>query len=690
MPYRLSVLLSSLALAVAFAAIGWNLYMQVEQCFEIEIANNSTRFQNVYAVLNEALAQHAQALAYSIAANTEVQRMFVEAGEAIRIKRERNGNNDNDDSSRARQTFRKQMEGQWNELRTRHEVRHLQFLLPDGTSFLRMDAPTRFGDVSTAVRPMLADIVQDHGPRSGFEIEHTYAGILGMAMASHPMPDGGERPVGIVEVGFGMSELLNRLDKQLDTGIALLLDNKRVSGVMLKDYRPTIETRQNFILAASRPEAGDWLKSGLLSASENLPQNHLFAWKGRHFQLVAFALNDYRSQAAPQARPLGTVLIWRDMTDRIKHLEKDRSAVINNTLPAWVFAQFFLFVLLYLLRREWKRQLKQGTAAFENLLQHNALLLDTAANGICGVDRNGCITFINRAALAMHGFRLEEVMGRKPYELFYHHGPDGYQDSEKNWPFMQTVDDGKPREAEVWLSRRDGSCFLAKVAVTPIFEQEQRNGAVIVFHDITEQRNRQEALLRLATTDSLTGASNRRHFLDQLDAELARQRRHGGQTSILMTDLDFFKHINDEYGHATGDAVLSHFVHIVRQTVRRSDIIGRLGGEEFAILLPGDGTKGARELAERLRRAFESNPVKVDNIDITCTVSIGISDLRADDMTADAPLRRADEALYAAKEAGRNRTVLYDPAWQWTQPRPWDEIAEQAPLRFAPLLQEEE
>ena len=341
--------------------------------------------------------------------------------------------------------------------------------------------------------------------------------------------------------------------------------------------------------------------------------------------------------------------------------EEASATTVSSTLIAWVFAQFFLLVLLYMLRLEWKRQLKQNTATIENLMQHNALLLDTAADGICGIDDNGDITFINRAALAMHGFQLEEVMGKNPRELFYRHDSDGHPDPPKVCLFMQTLEDGKSREAEEWLSRRDGSSFPAKVVVTPIFEQGQRNGVVIVFHDITEQRNRQEALLQLATTDSLTGASNRRHFLDQLDAELARQRRHGGHASILMTDLDFFKHINDKYGHATGDVVLSHFVHIVRQTVRRSDIIGRIGGEEFAILLPGDGTNGARELAERLRHTFESNPARINNMEIACTVSIGISGLLTDDMTADAPLRRADEALYAAKAAGRNRIELYDP-----------------------------
>ncbi|MCL2876716.1 MAG: diguanylate cyclase [Betaproteobacteria bacterium] len=662
MLYKLSVLLSNLVLAAAFAAVGWNLYEQVDKHFEIELDRDSVRLHGVYALQNNALALHAQTLAYSISTNTEIQRLLDEASEAVRIARKHSDSNDSEHATRIRRAFQEQAKRQWDELHAHHEIKHLQFLLPDGTSFLRMNAPTHFGDVSTAVRPMLADIVRDHGSRSGFEIEPAYAGILGVAMVNRTMPDGSERPVGIVEIGFDMSAFLNRLGKQLDTGMALLLDSKRVSDVMREHSRSTIETRQSFILAANRTEAEDWLKAGLLPANENSPQNRLFPWKGHTFHLISFTLTDYRSQFDSQFGPPGTVLIWRDITKQIEQQKEKHTKIIVNVLTAWIIAQIFLIALLYVLRREWQRQLKQKTAIAENLLQHNALLLNAAADGICGVDKNGCITFINRAALNMLGFQLKEVMGKNPHEVFYRHVSDNQPDPEKT--FMQTVEDGKPRESEEWLSRRDNSRFPAKVAITPIFEYGRRNGAVIVFHDITEQRNRQEALLQLATTDSLTGVSNRRHFLQQLDAELARQRRHGEKASILMTDLDFFKHINDEYGHATGDAVLSHFVHIVRQTVRRSDIIGRLGGEEFAILLPGDGTGGACELAERLRRNFESNPTHIGNTAIACTVSIGISDLRPDDMTADVPLHRADEALYAAKAGGRNRTELYNPAWQ--------------------------
>ena len=661
MPYRFVVLLSSIVLAAIFAAIGRYWYWHTNEYFRLSLDADMERFYSVYTVQSEVFSRHSRALAYSIAANDEIQRFIDEGNIAVHAE---GGHDGGQAAARVRRELLDYMRQQWTDLRAQHELQHLHFILADGVSFLRMEIPSIFGDSLLKIRPMLADIARDQHPLSGLEIGHAYAGMVGMAAVVRPMPEDDLRYVGVVEVGFDMSGLLKRLDRQLDIGVALLLDSDRIEGTMWERYQPAMESRQHFILAANRPEAGEWLKAGLLSSGTRTPQSLLMDWQGRHFQLIAFALDDYQGKRdGLQSKPAGTVLLWHDVSSRVGKLQAEHITDIRNTLIAYSVTQLGLLLLLRFSRREWDRRLKQSTATIESLSQRNTLLLDAAADGICGVNREGNITFINRTALTMHGFKLEEVLGKNPHELFHHHGPDGRAYLAENCMFMQTLKDGEAREGEEWLIRRDGSCFPVKITITPIFEQGQKNGAVVVFHDITEQRNRQDALLQLATTDSLTGASNRRHFLDQLDAELARQRRHGGLASLLMTDLDFFKRINDEFGHAAGDAVLGHFVHIVRQTVRRSDVIGRMGGEEFAILLPGDGINGARELAERLRRAFESNPVKIGNVLIPATVSIGISDLRADDMSADAPLHRADEALYSAKEAGRNRTALYDPAW---------------------------
>jgi diguanylate cyclase (GGDEF)-like protein len=184
----------------------------------------------------------------------------------------------------------------------------------------------------------------------------------------------------------------------------------------------------------------------------------------------------------------------------------------------------------------------------------------------------------------------------------------------------------------------------------------------VTFRDITELRRRQDELTHMSVTDSLTGASTRHYFLEQLEIEMVRLRHQDHPAALLMTDLDLFKQINDRYGHAAGDIALKHYVSEIRSALRYTDIIGRFSGEEFAILLPSDGLTGAHELAERLRQAVESHPARIDGTtQIQITVSIGITELYANDMSADAPLRRADEALNAAKQAGRNCIRIHSP-----------------------------
>jgi diguanylate cyclase (GGDEF)-like protein len=180
--------------------------------------------------------------------------------------------------------------------------------------------------------------------------------------------------------------------------------------------------------------------------------------------------------------------------------------------------------------------------------------------------------------------------------------------------------------------------------------------------DITERRRMNDELLVLATTDFLTGLPNRREFMRRLDEEQARlQRDVGGCAALLMLDLDLFKHVNDEYGHATGDAVLRHLAGLMRDSQRKIDMLGRVGGEEFAILLPGADLEAAGAFAERLRQRIADTPLQRDGHALAVTVSVGIAALSAADSNADQALIRADQALYRAKRGGRNRVERMPP-----------------------------
>ncbi len=163
-------------------------------------------------------------------------------------------------------------------------------------------------------------------------------------------------------------------------------------------------------------------------------------------------------------------------------------------------------------------------------------------------------------------------------------------------------------------------------------------------------------LAQLARTDSLTGLPNRRAFLEAAATEMERMQRSGRAFSILMTDIDLFKRINDTHGHDSGDAVLKNVASVLRDSVRSQDTVARWGGEEMIILLPETEWEAARTVAEKCRRALETTPLSVDGNSLHVTLTIGVSQVRPGE-SVQACIRRADEALYAGKQAGRNRVT---------------------------------
>jgi diguanylate cyclase (GGDEF)-like protein/PAS domain S-box-containing protein len=175
-----------------------------------------------------------------------------------------------------------------------------------------------------------------------------------------------------------------------------------------------------------------------------------------------------------------------------------------------------------------------------------------------------------------------------------------------------------------------------------------------VARDVTNRVSREEELFVMSTTDPLTGAHNRRFFMEKLDEEVDRSLRYDTPLTLLAIDIDHFKNVNDTYGHAVGDRVLQRCVDTCKQTLRSSDAFGRLGGEEFMAILPFADLDMGYETAERLRLQL-SRCAEGEEDDIPAfTVSLGVAELRKDD-TAESLQKRADEALYRAKENGRNR-----------------------------------
>jgi diguanylate cyclase (GGDEF)-like protein len=164
-----------------------------------------------------------------------------------------------------------------------------------------------------------------------------------------------------------------------------------------------------------------------------------------------------------------------------------------------------------------------------------------------------------------------------------------------------------------------------------------------------------EEVQHLAITDGLTDTYNRRHFFELAEQEMNRARRYGHAVSAIMLDVDHFKQVNDTYGHAIGDQVLRTVAERCRESIRDIDILGRYGGEEFAIILPATDLSGAHSVAERLRRSIADVPIPTERDDVTITISLGVAS-NAQDVAA--LVNRADAAMYAAKQAGRNCVVI--------------------------------
>ncbi|HXI13175.1 MAG TPA: GGDEF domain-containing protein [Thermoanaerobaculia bacterium] len=183
------------------------------------------------------------------------------------------------------------------------------------------------------------------------------------------------------------------------------------------------------------------------------------------------------------------------------------------------------------------------------------------------------------------------------------------------------------------------------------------------------------ALAESSSRDSLTGLYNRFYLLDKIESELNRATRHGCPTSLLMIDIDHFKQVNDSWGHPMGDHVLQTVGQVLRDSCRVYDIPGRLGGEEFCVLLPETRVDNTSVVAERIRQRLELTSLQVDaNASIRVTASIGVAGMgdQTDESlwSATSLIDRADKALYAAKRGGRNRVELWDPATPSNSSRP--------------------
>lgn len=266
------------------------------------------------------------------------------------------------------------------------------------------------------------------------------------------------------------------------------------------------------------------------------------------------------------------------------------------------------------------------------------------------------VTYINQQAAQLFDLPQAAALSMRAFDFF--------QDRVQFTDLVYYAQRNEPaHNVEIVLRRHDGQPVWANLSLSTVTISDQIV-LVIGINDITERKRLEEELKRRATTDSLSGLANRAHFMDRGEQELQRTRRYGHLLSLMMLDIDFFKQINDSFGHPAGDQVIRSIAEITRTCLRESDLIARMGGEEFAILLPETGLNATLEAAERLRLAIERHVVTTpEGHRIRFTTSIGVAYWTDADANIGDLLKRADKALYNAKHSGRNQVSHDDSDW---------------------------
>lgn len=314
----------------------------------------------------------------------------------------------------------------------------------------------------------------------------------------------------------------------------------------------------------------------------------------------------------------------------------------------------------------------------EERIRYLALVMNKVSSAVISTDVDMHITHWNKAAETLYGWEENEVLGRPLDEVCQTEIQDADREEVRTILLAR-----KKWHGELKQHHRNGRDVWVSASVT-LIEDEHGNysGGVTINHDITERKQAEEELRRTketmeeinktlqrafereqlaSRTDSLTGMFNRRYFFELFDYEFVASRRYQRPLSVVMFDIDLFKRINDTFGHQVGDEVLKHTARVVHAQLRESDILSRYGGDEFVLLLPNSDEQEALTVVRRIHRKVRTSKFIFDEkTRIDVTISVGVASWQLGMEQPAQLLRQADDALYAAKQAGRDRIVLFN------------------------------
>lgn len=285
-------------------------------------------------------------------------------------------------------------------------------------------------------------------------------------------------------------------------------------------------------------------------------------------------------------------------------------------------------------------------------------LIENIFDGLYLVDKDRSIIYWNKVAEKITGYRSEEVIGHRCRDnILVHVDVHGESLCQGSCPMAATINDGAFRDAEVYLRHKDGRRLPVWVRTAPLRDTAGNIiGGAELFTDLSAGNAitaKVHELERLSLIDGLTQLANRRYIEMELAGRFSEKKRYDVPFGVVFMDIDFFKRFNDTYGHDTGDRVLKTIARTFLNAARRSDLMGRWGGEEFIGILGRIDQEGLHSVAERIRSLVEKSHVRESNRTLQVTVSVGATLYRKGD-TADSIFKRADSLLYRSKQNGRN------------------------------------
>jgi len=506
----------------------------------------------------------------------------------------------------------------------REENPHLmimQFHAPDGRSILRVHLKEKFGDDIASQRPMLREIHKERKMVTGFE-----GGIAGIAFrVIMPIFDHGEY-IGALEYGVDSGYFVDRIKHLTGSDSIVLIHKDWFGAADKKKYTEGIGQYYFSNVLNERKE----LMARYAFNNPSLEPRHIDL-EGKSYEINPLFLKDTKN------RNLGVIIAINDVT-----------GVSQNTLDAIIdsltVTAIVLIVLWGLIEYTFGGLIKKVN------LQERYIktILDSQKNIVVVTDGKALI-FANQA--------FYDYFGYNSLDKFRHDHScicDFFESGESD-EYLQPKIDGllwtdyliqyNMKEQKVKMTVGENTSIFTVHAKRMEYAGEIRH--VVVFTDITK-------LNQLATQDVLTQVANRFQFDNVLEHSISLAQRYGRALSILLIDIDFFKEVNDTYGHLIGDEVLKKLAHTLSTGIRKSDVIARWGGEEFVILLPDSELSSALKLAETLRIKVAETDFEPVTQEITC--SIGVARWNEGE-NSDQLLKRVDEKLYTAKENGRNRVV---------------------------------